>query len=100
MPVKKPPTAGSHSLWPSSRAMSIAGIKSDHTEAAIIMPDAKPISAFCVLSPSSRRMKNTIAAPNVVPISGRVSPSITLSVLPSMSLPPYDYALCLYMPCV
>ena len=48
----------------------------------------------------SNSMKNAIAAPNVVPVNGRVSPSITLSVLPSMSLPPYDYALCLYMPCV
>ena len=42
MPPKKPPAAGTHATCPISPAISIAGISSDQTEAAIITPEANP----------------------------------------------------------
>ena len=46
MPTKKPTTAGIHAIIFCSFAISIEGIKSDQTDAAIITPDANPNSAF------------------------------------------------------
>ena len=46
MPARKPTAAGSQAMPPEASAISMDGISSDHTEAAIITPDAKPSSAF------------------------------------------------------
>ena len=46
MPSRKPTAGGIHGSPPFSSAISIAGIRSDHTEAAIITPDANPRSIF------------------------------------------------------
>ena len=54
--------------------ISIAGIKSDHTEAATIMPDAKPRSAFWTPARISFFNKNTHAAPSAVPANGIIIP--------------------------
>ena len=45
MPDKTGAAAGSHAGTPTVSAMSIDGINSDHTDAAIITPDANPRSA-------------------------------------------------------
>ena len=47
MPAIKPTAAGTQGVTPWPSAMSMAGIISDQTEAAIITPDAKPSSSFC-----------------------------------------------------
>ena len=44
----------------------MAGISSDHTEAAIITPAAKPRNTFCVTADISFLKKNTMAAPSTV----------------------------------
>ena len=69
-PPRNPTSAGSHAVLPCSPAISIAGMMSDQTEAAIMTPAAKPRNAFCTRGPISPRKKNTIAAPAVVPSSG------------------------------
>lgn len=80
MPSRKPSTAGSQAFPPSASAISIAGMSSDQTEAAIITPEAKPSSAFCTLSPICLLKKNTVAEPSTVPASGSSSPSSVLTV--------------------
>ena len=61
--------------------MSIAGISSDHTEAATITPDAKPSKDFCIRADISSFMKNTKAEPSIVPSSGISSPMINVVVI-------------------
>jgi hypothetical protein len=48
----------------------MAGMSNDHTEAAIITPEAKPNSDFCNLGDMSFFMKKTKAAPSMVPNKG------------------------------
>jgi hypothetical protein len=47
MPSRKPIAAGITLHLPLSASISIAGISSDHTDAATITPDAKPSNVFC-----------------------------------------------------
>ena len=51
-------------------SISIEGIRSDHTEAATITPDAKPSRIFCRISGISFFKKKTKADPNAVPAKG------------------------------
>ena len=53
-----------------SADISIAGMMSDHMEAATITPEAKPRRDFCKRGDISSFMKNTNAAPSVVPRKG------------------------------
>ncbi len=46
MPATNPATAGNTFINPSESDISMAGISSDHTEAATITPAAKPMSDF------------------------------------------------------
>ena len=62
-------------------AISSEGISSDHTEAAIITPDAKPSSAFCSQDFICPFRKNTIAAPSVVPSMGISAPKTAFATL-------------------
>ena len=50
--------------------MSMAGIINDQTEAATITPEANPSRIFCVNAGMSRFIRNTKAAPKVVPRNG------------------------------
>ena len=59
---------------PCSCAKSIEGIKRDHTDAAIITPDANPKSVFSNPLFILFFIKNTIADPSVVPIKGIANP--------------------------
>ena len=58
--------------------MSIAGISSDHTDAATITPDAKPNNDFCNRSDISFFIKNTKAEPSIEPSSGISNPIINV----------------------
>ena len=61
--------------FPSSFSIiSIDGINNDHTDAAIITPDANPNKIFSTFLFISFFIKNTIAAPSVVPINGITKP--------------------------
>ena len=46
IPSKNPAAAGINAYFPISSDISIAGIRSDHTDAATITPDANPRSIF------------------------------------------------------
>ena len=70
IPSKNPTSAGTHGITPCSAAISMDGIKSDQTDAAIITPAANPSNAFSSRAFISLRIRNTIAAPSVVPSSG------------------------------
>ena len=76
IPPRKPTVAGSHATFPCSVAMSIEGIKSDHTDAAIITPDANPSNTFSTRLSIPFFIKNTIAEPRVVPSNGINSPTV------------------------
>ena len=75
IPPKKPPAAGSQATCPCSPAISMAGIKRDHTDAAIMTPDAKPRSIFSTPLCIPFLIKNTIADPRVVPAKGIIKPA-------------------------
>ena len=77
IPARKPTTAGNHATPPLSAVISIEGMRSDHTDAAIITPDAKPSSSFCTHADIPSRSRKTIAAPRVVPTKGSSRPYIT-----------------------
>ena len=62
--------AGSHDHFPCSSDISMAGISSDQTDAAIMTPDAKPSSNFPSFASISFFMKKTIADPRTVPRKG------------------------------
>ena len=61
-------------------AISIAGISSDHTDAATITPEAKPNSDFCNRTDISPRIKNTKAEPSIVPSNGIRRPIINVAI--------------------
>lgn len=83
MPARKPTVAGSHPVPPCSTVMSIEGMSSDHTDAAIITPDANPNSSLRTRADMSRRSRKTIAAPSEVPAKGIRSPYATApSIMP------------------
>ena len=75
IPPRNPTAAGNHPTFPCSSAMPIAGINRDHTEAAIITPEANPRSIFSSFLFISRLIQNTIAEPSVVPAKGINNPS-------------------------
>ena len=78
IPKINPTAAGIHATFPCSAAMSIAGMRSDHTEAATITPAANPINNFSIFLFIWFLMKKTIAEPSVVPIKGIITPAATL----------------------
>ena len=86
IPRRNPTDAGIHAVVFSCYAISIAGIRSDHTDAAIITPDANPSNSFCTFSFISFRIKNTIAEPNVVPANGIKIPAKIIRFIFSFSL--------------
>ena len=63
IPIINPTEAGNHAGFPCVSAISIAGIRSDHTEAAIITPAANPSNNFCIIGLISFFNKNTKAEP-------------------------------------
>ena len=65
-PSAKPPAAASQGTWPASSARSMAGISSDHTDAAIMTPAANPRNTRWAKALSRPRNRNTAAAPRVV----------------------------------
>lgn len=74
IPRANPTAAGINASFPSPSAISIDGISSDHTEAATITPAAKPKSVFCTSGLIWFFIKNTQAAPRVVPKKGIINP--------------------------
>ena len=81
MPSRNPTAGGNHEIPPFSSAISIAGIRSDHTDAAIMTPDANPSSVFSSFCFISFLIKNTIAEPSTVPENGISIPnSVFLSI--------------------
>lgn len=74
--------AGTKANFPLSPAISNAGISNDQTDAAIITPDAKPNSNFSIFLLISPFIKNTVAAPSVVPKKGIINP-VTMFILSS-----------------
>ena len=65
-PSANPPAAGSQPGWPASSACSMAGMSSDHTDAAIMTPAAKPKNTRWSSMLSRLRNRKTEAAPSVV----------------------------------
>ena len=70
MPRRNPIDAGSTDHFPISPHISIEGISSDHTDAAIITPAANPKSVFCSSSDICLPVRNTIADPSMMPTIG------------------------------
>ena len=88
IPNRNPTAAGTNANFPMPSDMSIAGISSDHTEAATITPEANPSIAFCSITLISPRNRNTHAAPSAVPASGIITPaskSMYILLLPVFS---------------
>ena len=75
MPTRKPTAAGTNAKRPSD--ISIAGIRSDQIDAAIITPDAKPSRNFCTAGRIPLFAKKTQPAPSVVPARGSEIPNNT-----------------------
>lgn len=73
-PNQKPANAGKNANFPSAADCSIAGISKLQIEAATMTPAAKPARERCTRSPRDLFMKNTQAAPAVVPKNGISSP--------------------------
>ena len=74
--MEKPTAAGIKASFPADSHISIAGIRSDHTEAATMMPEANPRSIFWMTGLISFCTKNTQPAPMVVPRNGIKIPKI------------------------
>ena len=81
IPSRKPTAAGNTDHLPPSTSISIAGICNDHTDAAIITPNAKPNNAFCKCIGISSFIKKTKAEPSIEPSSGISSPMINVIVI-------------------
>ncbi len=69
-PIKKPAAAGNQAIPPCCCSSSMAGISKDHTEAAIMTPEAKPSKIFSSFRFIFPFKKNTMAAPKAVPKKG------------------------------
>ena len=65
-PRIKPPAAGIQPICPLASASSIAGMRRDHTDAAIMTPAANPKKTLCIFSCMSFFKKKTVAAPRAV----------------------------------
>ena len=70
IPRTNPISAGTHAIFPCASAMSMDGMSSDHMDAAIMTPAANPSSAFSTIGDIFSFIRNTIAAPRVVPANG------------------------------
>ena len=62
--------------FPFPALISMAGMSSDHTEAASITPEAKPSSDFRKRGDMSFFIKKTNDAPNIVPNNGINNPTV------------------------
>ena len=74
IPTARPVTAGIKANRPRWSDISIAGIRSDQTEAATITPEANPRRILCTDGFMEFLTKNTHAAPRVVPRNGIITP--------------------------
>ena len=85
IPKRNPRAAGNTDHEPWAASISMAGIRSDQTDAATITPEAKPNKVFCSRIDISPRMKNTKAEPSIVPRNGMRRPAncIILSLVHS-----------------
>ena len=81
MPNKNPTAAGHTAQAPLLSSISMAGMSSDHTEAATITPEANPSSAFCSLTGISPFIRNTKAEPSIVPSRGISNPVVSIVVV-------------------
>ena len=81
IPSIKPAAAGIHAALPISADCSMDGISRLHTEAAVITPAAKPISALRTEIWNSFFIKKTHAAPRDVPRNGIRIPLIISAVI-------------------
>jgi hypothetical protein len=70
IPSRNPTTAGTYAKVAISAEASIAGMSNDHTEAAIITPEAKPSRMRWMRSANLSLKNSTDAAPMVVPANG------------------------------
>ena len=77
MPSQNPMTAGAKDHFPILLSCSMAGIRRLQMDAATMTPAAKPVSALSTFLLKSCFMKNTHAAPAVVPTNGIRSPVMT-----------------------
>ena len=80
IPDAKPASTGQVLEMPSPTCSS-AGCRSDQKQAATMTPDAKPSMALLVFPAIPPRIRNTMAAPSVVPRNGIVSPIIVSMLL-------------------
>ena len=81
MPRKKPKSTGIILANVPSLLCSKAGCNNDQKQAAVITPEAKPSIIFCTLLLILSRSRNTVAAPNVVPMKGVANPMIIFSMI-------------------
>ena len=70
IPNRKPTAAGMTAHSPLAASASIAGMSSDHTEAATITPEANPSRAFCKRTGISSFIRKTNPDPIIVPSRG------------------------------
>ena len=68
-------------MKPAGADISMAGIKSDHIEAATITPAAKPKRTLFIKGLILSFMKKTQADPKTVPITGIPNPAIIPFIL-------------------
>ena len=66
----KPTTAGTHAILPIALDSFIAGMSSDHTDAATITPEAKPRRMLRVRAANLSLRNSTDAEPIIVPTKG------------------------------
>ena len=76
MPNAKPTDDGRNPSLPRELLCSIAGRRRLKNDADTITPEAKPVSARCILVPIESLRKKTHAAPRLVPANGISIPCI------------------------
>ena len=81
-PSQKPANAGKNASFPNAADCSMAGMRRLQIDAATITPAAKPASERWTRSPSDFFIKNTQAAPAVVPRNGIRIPRTVCICLP------------------
>lgn len=77
---QKPMSAGTKFHLPQLSAPSMDGMMSDHTDAATMIPDAKPRNSVFTLSDISLLKNQTIALPAVVARKMTKNPKIIIAV--------------------
>ena len=82
IPDAKPIDGKIHAIFSFASSISIAGINSDHTLAAIITPDANPNKNLSNSFFMFFFIKKTSAEPRVVPINGRSKPTDIFIISP------------------